>query len=71
MKTDGPGWLSGVARIWCGAGAQIYMKLFVARKMTGNNTPNKVRVAATTAAAVWRGNGTQSLSDFVQSSVVN
>ena len=70
MKTEGARLgHSGVAI--AGEGAQDYMNLFVARKMTGNNTPNKVRVAATTAAAVWRGNGTQSLSDFVQSSVVN
>jgi len=36
----------GEARIRC-EGAQKYMKLFVAHKMTQNNTLNKVRVSAT------------------------
>jgi len=39
---------SGVPRIYSTrAGAQNYVKLFVAHKTTRNNTPNKVRVAAT------------------------
>jgi len=29
---------SGVARIWCDEGAQNYTKLFIAHKMTRNNT---------------------------------
>ena len=40
------------------------MKLFVAHKMTRNNTLNKVHVAATDR--VWRDNRTKSLSDFVR-----
>jgi len=35
------------SRVWCKGGAQNYMKLFVAHKMTRNNTLNKVHVAAT------------------------
>ena len=37
----------GIARIWYEGAAQNYMKLFVAHKMTRNNTLNKVHVAAT------------------------
>jgi len=39
--------VNDVARICCEGGAKNYVKLFVVRKMTRNNTPNKVRVAAT------------------------
>ena len=57
---------SGVGGLCCD-GAQNYVKVFVAHKMTQNNTLNKVNVAATVAEYkyVWRGNRTKSLSDFV------
>jgi len=49
--------------------AQNYIKLFVAHKMTRNNTLNKVHVAATELPQLLsqnvRGNHTKSLSDFV------
>jgi len=56
---------------------QNYMKLFVAQKMTRNNTLNKIMYShdRTTAYAVaeykdvWRGNRAKSLSDFVYSIV--
>jgi len=39
--------VSGVARIrWEERAAQNYVILFVAHKMTQNNTPNKVHIAA-------------------------
>jgi len=56
-------------------GAQNYMKLFVAHKITQNNTVNKVHVAATELSQLLSqntnmfgeaGNRTKSLSDFVQ-----
>jgi len=39
--------LIGVDRVWYEEGAQNYVKIFVAHKMTRNNTLNKVRIAAT------------------------
>jgi len=40
---------SGVARIWCEEGAQNYMKLFIAHKITRNNTSTRFNyyIAAT------------------------
>jgi len=53
--------------------AQNYMKLFVAHKVTPYNTVNKIHVVPTELSQllsqntnVWRGNLTESLSDFVQ-----
>jgi len=47
------------------------MKVFVANKITRNNTLKKVHVAMTDPSQllsqhVWRSNRTKSLSDFVQ-----
>jgi len=67
--------------IWCEGAAQNYMKLFVAHKMTRNNTLNEVRVTETklyrscwrSIQNVWRGNRTksQSRSQTLCSSKVN
>ena len=57
-----------------GRGAENYVKLFVAQKMTRNDALNRVHVAATERPQLLsqntnmfeKGNRTKSLSDFVQ-----